>query len=186
METAQTLLVIVSGPAATGKTTLAKRLGEMKSLPTICKDDIKESLFNTLGYETPQKVEQLEVATYDLLFYMARTILKSNGSLIIESDVTPDLNEDRVNKLREEFGFRILQIACRTEGKTLVKRFKDRMSTQHPGHYEAYYWEQSEEFRNSLHQGFGRTLDVESEVVTVDTTDFTSIDYDQLTSLINV
>lgn len=182
MKTTTPLLVIVSGPAATGKTSLAKNLAEKKSIPAICKDDIKESLFDSLGYETPDWVERLEIATYDLLFYIALTMLKASTSLIIESDVTPYFNEERINKIREQCDFRIVQIACRTEGETLVKRFHERMNsgTQHPGHFEAYYLEKFEEFRESLQKGYSNTLDVDSDVIIVDTTDFAKIDYGQL------
>lgn len=153
-------------------------------MPAICKDDIKESLFDSLGYESPEKVEQLEVATYDLLFYMAHTMLKASTSIIIESDVQPTFNEKRINRLRQACDFRVLQIACRTDGEALIKRFKNRMNTQHPGHYEQYYLDTSVEFRESLQKGYGRTLDLDGEVIIVDTTDFAKVDYDQLAARI--
>ncbi|WP_198152803.1 AAA family ATPase [Pseudofrankia sp. DC12] len=43
------LIILVSGPSAAGKTTLATALARALELPLICKDDIKETLVDALG-----------------------------------------------------------------------------------------------------------------------------------------
>jgi shikimate kinase len=43
-------LIIISGLPCTGKTTLGRKLAQDLSLPLICRDSIKESLFDSLGY----------------------------------------------------------------------------------------------------------------------------------------
>jgi len=42
-------LAIILGSPASGKTTLARRLGLHWSVPVFCKDDVKEALFEALG-----------------------------------------------------------------------------------------------------------------------------------------
>ncbi len=144
--------MIVSGPAATGKTTLAKKLGEQTSLPAICKDDIKESLFETLGYDIVEWVEKLEVATNELLLFTATSILKASRSLIIETDISSQSMADSIKELMRKYDFDTLQIARRTDGDILTERFKQRAQSggRHPGHYEMYYFNNYEEFRDSL------------------------------------
>jgi glucokinase len=44
------LFVIVSGLAASGKTSLAEPLAQALALPLISKDAIKEALFEAIGY----------------------------------------------------------------------------------------------------------------------------------------
>jgi predicted kinase len=43
------LLVVVHGPPAAGKTTIAREIAERLRLPLIAKDTIKEALFDGLG-----------------------------------------------------------------------------------------------------------------------------------------
>ena len=43
------LLILVSGPSAAGKSSLAETIARELRLPLIAKDTIKEALFDTLG-----------------------------------------------------------------------------------------------------------------------------------------
>ena len=42
-------LMIILGSPASGKTTLARRLAAELAVPCLCKDDVKEALFDVLG-----------------------------------------------------------------------------------------------------------------------------------------
>ena len=42
--------ILVAGPPASGKTTLARQLSTLMALPVFSKDHIKERLFDTLGF----------------------------------------------------------------------------------------------------------------------------------------
>ena len=65
------LLIIVTGPSATGKTSLAERLSEDLSIPLIAKDTIKEQLFNSLGWSDRAWSRKLGGASYDLIWLIA-------------------------------------------------------------------------------------------------------------------
>ncbi|MBE8523062.1 AAA family ATPase [Amycolatopsis sp. H6(2020)] len=43
-------VIVVSGPPAVGKSTLARELATRLTLPLLSRDAIKEALFDTLGY----------------------------------------------------------------------------------------------------------------------------------------
>ncbi|HEY6203123.1 MAG TPA: AAA family ATPase [Candidatus Limnocylindria bacterium] len=68
-------LVIIGGAPATGKTTLARALGDALGLPVITKDDIKESLAEPFTTGDREWSRQLGVAAYGVLFVVAERIL---------------------------------------------------------------------------------------------------------------
>ncbi len=43
-------LIVVAGAPATGKTVIARRVAKALQLPLVCKDDLKELLFDDLGW----------------------------------------------------------------------------------------------------------------------------------------
>ena len=78
------ILIIISGPPCTGKTTLAEKIAAKFRLPLINKDGIKETLFDTLGVGDRGWSSKLSVASYALLHYMAESVVKAGTSLIVE------------------------------------------------------------------------------------------------------
>ncbi len=63
------LLIIIAGPACTGKTTLGKHLAQELRLPFIHKDGIKELLFDYIGWGDRAWTRKLGRATIEILFY---------------------------------------------------------------------------------------------------------------------
>src|SRR5687768_2133644 len=76
--------VIVTGLPCTGKTTLARRLSADLKLPLICKDDIKETLFDTLGWRDREWSRKLGAATMRLLYMWVEEELAAGRSFIVE------------------------------------------------------------------------------------------------------
>ena len=80
------LLVVVTGMPSSGKTTIATALAERLRLPLVAKDDLKESLFETLGPGDVAWSGRLGDAAYDLMFALARTMLAARVPLIVEAN----------------------------------------------------------------------------------------------------
>jgi predicted kinase len=66
------LLVVVTGASGSGKSTIAQDLASELGLPLLAKDDVKEALFDTLGVGDRDWSRRLGVATYEILFAVAR------------------------------------------------------------------------------------------------------------------
>ena len=53
------VLIIIAGMPAAGKTTFAKYLSEELRIPLVCKDRVKEILFDELHYDAKTKPRSL-------------------------------------------------------------------------------------------------------------------------------
>lgn len=172
-------MIIVSGPPATGKTTLAEELSKVTDFPVISKDQIKELLFDSLGWKDRAWSKKLGKAGYDLLYYLLENFLASKTSLIVESNFQRNLDSSRFNILVEKYHLRIIQIICQTDGQILFERFKKRSESgqRHPGHRDHLNYE---EYQETLLKGSSEPLDIPSQIINFDTTDIEQTGYQPL------
>ncbi|HSX18612.1 MAG TPA: ATP-binding protein [Candidatus Saccharimonadales bacterium] len=177
------LLIIITGPPGSGKTTLAQNLSERINLPYISKDALKELMFNTLGWSDREWSKKVGAASHEILFRMAESMLSTRTSVILESNFRQEQHSDRFQKMQERYGFRALQILCTTDGQVLAERFKQRVESgeRHPGHADGGNYD---EFREELLRGKYEPLNLEGDVLEFDTTDLTILDYGDLFSKI--
>ena len=175
----QSLLIIISGFSCTGKTTLAKKIAQRYSLPLISRDDIKESLYNSLGYSDREWSKKLGIASYDLLYLFTEQLLANKKSLIIESNFKSTVDTAKLLNLKNKYQFNLLQIHCYTETSIALQRFKNRAisGARHPGHVDHFIYEEME---SNWKQGGYELLNVCDHTIKIDTTDFTLIDYDKI------
>ncbi|MDP9253138.1 MAG: ATP-binding protein [Chloroflexota bacterium] len=117
-------LVIVGGAPATGKTTLARTVGESLGLPVITKDDIKEALAAPFATGDREWSRQLGVAAYAVLFTVAERILAGGSGLVLESNFRSGLADDSLRALARLAP--TVVIVCRTPDAVRRRRFGDR------------------------------------------------------------
>jgi predicted kinase len=78
-------LVIVSGPAGSGKTTLAHRLAAMIGCPALSRDEIKEGMVAATPGFIPGRSDPLTVRTYGLFFATIRLFLEHGVTHVAEA-----------------------------------------------------------------------------------------------------
>ncbi len=136
---ARPLVVIVTGPPASGKSTLAPRLAAGLGLPYLSKDLFKETLFDELGWSDREWSVRLGHASMALLYRTAAELLRARQSVVLESPFYAEWDTQEFRKLEARFGCRFAQVVCCASGPTLVERFRRRVGTpeRHPGHTDA-------------------------------------------------
>lgn len=78
-------LIVVSGPAGSGKTTLAHEIARSLGCPAVCRDEIKEGMVHsTPGFEASTG-DPLTKRTLTVFFSVLRTMLEAGVTVVAEA-----------------------------------------------------------------------------------------------------
>lgn len=131
-------LIVVNGLSGTGKSGLARRLAADLALPCVGNDQLKEVIFDTLGWSDLAWSERLGVTSSALLWSVCGSIVGAGSSLVIENHFKADVDAPRLRDLQVRRRPRIVEIHCHADRDVLVRRVKERIAKgdRHPGHGE--------------------------------------------------
>ncbi|MBN1642545.1 MAG: ATP-binding protein [Anaerolineae bacterium] len=128
-------LIAIAGPPASGKSTLARQIAVALHWPLICKDTIKEALYEALGTDDRAWSQRLGAAAIHVLFALAEEILRTGASVIVESTFKHERTPCELAALVEATGARLTVVYCHAAPEVLAQRFNRRArSDRHPGH----------------------------------------------------
>ena len=82
-------IILVSGIPASGKTTIAKSIGDKLELPLHTKDQEKEKLFSSETKSTYLRWGWYEKRANDMLFTQLKECIQDNQDVILESNFIP-------------------------------------------------------------------------------------------------
>lgn len=176
-------LIVITGAPGSGKTTLGRQIAQRFHLPIIAKDDIKESLFDSLGWKDRAWSIQVGRATYGLIYYFVEAQLAAGRSLVVESNFDAESAGAKFSELRSRHNFAPLQIVLTARSDVLVERFKLRAHTQarHPGHVDQL---STDAEIAAVCQREYAPLDLGGKILEIDTTDLEHVDYTNVFSVI--
>jgi predicted kinase len=129
-------LVVVSGLSGTGKSAIARRLAADLGLPCVGTDQLKEVLFDTLGWSDVTWSDRLRNAASALIWSVCRSMLEARQSVVIEGAFKTELDGPRLRAMREQFRPRIVEVHCHAPREVLAERVAKRAESgeRHPGH----------------------------------------------------
>jgi predicted kinase len=155
------LLVVVTGPPAAGKTTIARELASRLCLPLIAKDTIKEALFDELGTGDLEWSARLGGATYGVMLALVEESVATGASLVLEANLVRGSElETRLAQLTAT----IVQVHCSAPLEVLLERYAAR--ERHPGHVDA---ERLDGLREAVASGRHDALDLPGVTIRLDT-----------------
>ena len=102
-------------------------------------------------------------------------MLARNQSHILEANFDRQLFSPYLTQLKFRYAFHVAQVQLKANGETLLERFVRREhEDRHPGHQGLAFLES---VKPILLRGEQEPLNVEGDLLTLDTTDFALLDY---------
>ena len=78
--------ILVTGIPASGKSTLARALGEELRLPVISKDSLKEILFDQVGFRSREEKVRLGNASMEIMYAIAGQFMGAGQPFLLENN----------------------------------------------------------------------------------------------------
>lgn len=157
----QPLLVVVTGPPAAGKTTIAREIAASLRLPLIAKDTIKEALFDGLGTGDLAWSQRLGVGTYLAMVALLEESVAAGASVVVEANF---VRGSEVEKRLAALPARFVQVYCGAPLEVLLERYGKR--DRHPGHVDA---ERIDALQEAVESGRHESLELPGETIRFDT-----------------
>jgi predicted kinase len=177
------LLVIVDGPPASGKTTIADSLGARLGLPVFSKDVVKDALFDVLGTGDRAWSRKMGIASIEVILRLAQRELRSGRGVVLESTFDPRFETTPLQAIISDDPVIAVQVYCWAAVDVLVQRSLDRAATglRHPGHVDQ---SGADGLRTALASNRWPPLVLAGALIRLDTTSFADVHVDSVASQI--
>lgn len=119
-------LIIVSGPAGSGKTTLAHRLAAAVGCPALCRDEIKEGMVHPVPGFVPAPTDPLTLATYGVFFAVIELFLRAGVTHVAEAAFQDPLWQGGLQPLLGLAELRVIR--CRVDEEAARSRATRRLA----------------------------------------------------------
>ena len=133
--------ILISGIPASGKSFFSEYLSSCLDVPSISKDNIKEILFDVLGFSSREEKIRLDDAATQSMLYCAECFMKHNKVFIMESNFE-NKSKTQIVKLIEKYNYKSITVSLTGEYTTIYKRLilRNKSSERHPGHIVNDYY----------------------------------------------
>jgi predicted kinase len=166
------LLIVVTGPPASGKSSTARAIAAELRIPFLSKDEFKERLYEVFGPSDDASLEaRIERAALAIVFSVASSQLRAGVPVVVESNFEARSDTAPFRRVQEEHGARIVQVHIGGDADVLVTKFARRAAEgeRHPGHRDEP--EDAAEVRSKLAAGSWEPLDLPGDLLRADVAD---------------
>lgn len=131
------VLVVVSGPMGSGKTTLAHRVAQAMGCPAICRDEIKEGMAHATPGSRPSRGDELTMRTLPVFFGVLELLLRAGVTTVAEAAFQDKVWRPHLEPLRDLAQIRIDRVSVGRRGsrwtpRTVIGRVSGRSWRSRP------------------------------------------------------
>ncbi len=176
------VLVVVSGAPGAGKSTLAAQLAPRLGLPLLDRDDIKDAMFDAMGWSDREWSQRVGRASWELLFLFAERLLACGVSVMVDSNFERG-SHPQLDAIAIRTPFTLVEVHCRATAEVSARRFRARWTSgdRHPGHVSD--WSESDYLERIANRRFVPLAQTDV-LIEVDTNDGASVDPDEIAKVI--
>lgn len=183
-------IILIAGMPASGKTTFAKRLSEELQIPMVSKDEIKEILFDTVGFHSREEKVALGVGSMNIMYLFAESLMRTNKFIILENNFE-NISKPKLQELISKYHYTPITVLFDGDMKIIYNRFieRDNSPTRHRGHVVNTEYPESinsnaiphqikfEDFQKTFEERGIRHFNISDDTIKIDTTDFDKVAY---------
>lgn len=133
-------ILLIMGPSATGKSTLARQLAGLTKRPLLAKDALKERLCEQLGNGDVAWSQKLGMASFELLWLFADELAAAQVSFVMEYPCTdPRFLDEGLRRLKSQHEVEVSLLEMTATASVIVERVASRIKngSRHPAHHDA-------------------------------------------------
>lgn len=183
MDGEQKKLIIIDGYLASGKSTFALRLSKSLNIPYLVKDTFKDALCQSVPITSRAESSMYSSITFDAILYVVERLFETANPVIIEGNFVPcgvkAIDEaGKIKQLIDKYGYSSLTFILKGDTRILHERFLKREISIERGRANKIGFD----VPYKLFDQWCRNLDgfdVGGKIITVDTSDFGSVDFEK-------
>lgn len=192
--------ILVAGMPASGKSTIAKYLAEQLKIPMISKDNLKEIMFDEIGFKSRAEKNKLGVASMKIMYHVAEQMMRVSVPYILENNFE-DISKEELLQLLDKYGYTAVTVRLTGDYEKIYERFaaRDRSPERHRGHVvndcypevgavdraEAKMLDLDGFLYGIEHRGYERFV-ANGPCIVVDTTDIVAVDMDNVLEQVKI
>lgn len=127
--------ILMSGLPASGKTTVAEYISKKMNLSVISKDDIKEILFDTIGFTSRENKLKLGIASSGIMNYIVEKMMQNNLPFIVDNNFE-NTGASEIKNLVKKYNYDAVTVLVDGDIDIIYGRFieRDKSPDRHRGH----------------------------------------------------